>query len=221
MFVNKALLPAVALAGASLAQTTVITATATATATSDSNAECTQSYVSLLLGAPTPDAALGSAITSYASSLASASGTSAINGADPLAVVTQVCDFSSGLPTSLQSDFDAYVTQVISYVSASSSAIDAVITNCVVTGAEGATYASLVNSFAAQTGPLCQATGAPGGGSNNGSTTIGGGGSPTPTTSGEGSGQTSPPPTNAGAHPAVFGGAAAAAAGLLGAAILL
>ncbi|KAI0544883.1 hypothetical protein F4679DRAFT_563349 [Xylaria curta] len=220
MYNSKALLSAALLTGASVAQSS-----------SESNdAQCTQSYISLIAGAPTPDGQLASAITSYASGVAQSA---TATDANPLAIATQVCDFSSNLPSSLQSDFDAYVTQVISYVSASSSAIDAVITNCVATGAEGAAYTSLVNSFAAQTGPLCAPTGTttstvigtgtstPSGASNGTTTFVTG--TPSPSSTGvNGGGASSSVPTGAAAMPtAILGGAAAAAAGLLGAIALL
>ncbi|KAI1744223.1 hypothetical protein F4680DRAFT_285892 [Xylaria scruposa] len=219
MYNSKALLSAALLTGASVAQSS-----------SESNdAQCTQSYISLIAGAPTPDGQLASAITSYASGVVQSA---TATDANPLAIVTQVCDFSSNLPSSLQSDFDAYVTQVISYVSASSSAIDAVITNCVATGAEGAAYTSLVNSFAAQTGPLCAPTGTttstvigtgtstPSGASNGTTTFVTG--TPSPSSTGaNGGGASSSVPTGAAAMPTAVLGGAAAAAGLLGAIALL
>ncbi|KAI1430139.1 hypothetical protein F5Y12DRAFT_3271 [Xylaria sp. FL1777] len=161
LYNKKALLSAAALTGTSLAQSTTITTTTTAAGEANDLA-CTRSYISLLAGAPTPTGPLGSAITSYANG-AVPSVTGAGNGnanADPQALLTQVCDFSAQLPSSLQSQFDDYATSLISYVSASSSAIDAVITNCVATGSaasEAAAYTSFVNSFATHTGPLCAA----------------------------------------------------------------
>ncbi|TRX98270.1 hypothetical protein FHL15_000915 [Xylaria flabelliformis] len=219
MYNSKALLSAALLTGASVAQTS----------SESSDAQCTQSYVSLLAGAPTPDGQLASAITSYASGIVQSA--TAATDVNPLAYATQVCDFSSSLPSSLQSDFDAYVTQVISYVSASSSAIDAVITNCVATGAEGAAYTSLVNSFAAHTGPLCAAatgtttglatgTGIPSGTANSTTTFVTG--TPTPSSTGvNGGGASSSVPTGAAAMPTAVLGGAAAAAGLLGVIALL
>ncbi|KAI0196136.1 hypothetical protein EV127DRAFT_418440 [Xylaria flabelliformis] len=220
MYNSKALLSAALLTGASVAQSS----------SESSDAQCTQSYVSLLAGAPTPDGQLASAITSYASGIVQ----SATAIANPVAIATQVCQFSSNLPSSLQSDFDAYVTQVISYVSASSSAIDAVITNCVATGAEGAAYTSVINSFAAQTGPLCAAatgtttgsyiatgTGTPSGAANGTTTFVTG--TPTPSSTGVNGGgaSSSSVPTGAAAMPTAVLGGAAAAAGLLGVIALL
>ncbi|RWA14587.1 hypothetical protein EKO27_g504 [Xylaria grammica] len=182
----------------------------------------------ILAGAPTPNSDLASAITSYASGAAQST-TSGAN-ANPLSLVTQVCDFSSNLPTSLQSDFDAYATSVISYLSASSSEIDAVITNCVATGSEGASYTSFVNSLATHTGALCQATGSSngtitssstatstgaGGAGDTGSVTTGGGGTAT------NGGASTSIPTGAAAQPTALYGGAAAAAGFLGAVMLL
>ncbi|KAI0861958.1 hypothetical protein F4860DRAFT_152900 [Xylaria cubensis] len=222
MYNSKALLSAALLTGASVAQSS----------SESSDAQCTQSYVSLLAGAPTPDGQLASAITSYASGIAQSA--TATDAANPLAIATQVCAFSSNLPSSLQSDFDAYVTEVISYVSASSSAIDAVITNCVATGAEGAAYTSVINSFAAQTGPLCAAatgtttgsyiatgTGTPSGVANGTTTFVTG--TPTPSSTGVNGGgaSSSSVPTGAAAMPTAVLGGAAAAAGLLGVIALL
>ncbi|KAI8950968.1 hypothetical protein F4801DRAFT_546764 [Xylaria longipes] len=213
MYNSKALLSAALLSGASVAQSS-------SSSSGGNDAQCTKSYVSLLAGVPTPDGQLASAVTSYASGIAqNATGTDA----NPLAYATYVCDFSSQLPSSLQSDFDAYATQVISYVSAQSSDIDAVITNCVATGAEGAAYTSFVNSLATHTGPLCQATGTPNGTTNGTFTT----GTPTPTSTGAGGGGaagggvTTSSPTGAAALPTAVLGGAAAAAGLIGAIVLL
>ncbi|KAI0458644.1 hypothetical protein F5B21DRAFT_500150 [Xylaria acuta] len=211
MYNSKALLSAALLTGSSLAQSS------SSSSGGSGDAQCTGSYISLLAGAPTPDGQLASALTSYAT------GTGA--NANPLAFATQVCDFSSGLPSSLRSDFDAYATRVISYVSASSADIDAVITNCLATGAEGPSYTSLVDSFAAHTGPLCEATGVPNG-------TVVTTGTPTPTSTGAdgggggsgGGAATTSAPTGAAAAvalPTAVLGGAAAAAGLLGAIVLL
>ncbi|KAI1755141.1 hypothetical protein F4782DRAFT_490139 [Xylaria castorea] len=213
MYNSKALLSAALLTGASVAQTS--------SSSRGDDAQCTQSYVSLLAGAPTPDGQLASAITSYANGVVESA---IVEVANPVAIVTQVCEFSSDLPSSLRSEFDAYVTQVISYVSASSSAIDAVITNCLATGTEAASYTSLVNSFGAQTGPLCQATGVPNGTSNGTITVTTGTPTPSSTTgasSGSGSGATTPVSTGAAAVPTAVLGGAAAVAGLLGAIVLL
>lgn len=220
LFNKQTILPITALAGSCLAQAS----------SGGSGAECTRSYASLLLGAPTPTGPLGSALTSYASSVAQNAGASSGSAApNPLAIATQVCDFSSQLPNSLQSEFDAYATSVISYVSASSADIDAVITNCLATGSEGAAYTSIVNSLATHTGPLCSGSGSGGGGTATGTpsfsdTVI----TPTPTStggegggSGGGSGETSSVPTAAAAQPTAFLGGVAAAAGLLGAVALL
>ncbi|KAI0445988.1 hypothetical protein F4803DRAFT_97460 [Xylaria telfairii] len=217
---SKALLSVALLTGVSLAQTT--TSGASGSSSSGANdAECTQSYASLFAAVPKPDGELASAITSYASGvIQTASGTNA----NPLAFATQVCEFSAGLPSSLHSDFDAYASQVISFVSASSSDIDAVITNCVATGTDGAAYTSLVNSLATQTGPLCQATGTGTGvpySTANGTVTTG---TPTPTTTGVNGGggaTTTSVPTGAAAVPTAVLGGVAAAAGLLGAIVLL
>ncbi|TGJ78593.1 hypothetical protein E0Z10_g10167, partial [Xylaria hypoxylon] len=177
MYNKNVLLAVAALTATSLAQSS---------SSSSDDPACTQSYVSLLAGAPTPGSELASAITSYAS--AEQQSLSSEAAANPLGLVTQVCDFSSGLPSSLQSEFDSYATSVISYLSASSSEIDAVITNCVATGSEGDAYTSYVNSFATHTGPLCSATGSSTGiitpsstptASETGSITTGGGGSAT------------------------------------------
>ncbi|KAH8167135.1 hypothetical protein CIB48_g1113 [Xylaria polymorpha] len=223
---SKALLSVALLAGASLAQTT----TTTTTSGGSNDAECTQSYASLFAAAPKPDGQLASAITSYASGvIQTASGTNA----NPVAFATQVCEFSASLPSSLHSDFDAYASQVISFISASSSDIDAVITNCVATGTEGAAYTSFVNSLATQTGPLCQATGTGTGtgtgvpySTTNGTFTTG---TPIPTTTGVNGGgagggggaTTTSVPTGAAALPTAVLGGVAAAAGLLGAIALL
>ncbi|KAI0408937.1 hypothetical protein F4802DRAFT_305040 [Xylaria palmicola] len=239
MYNTKALLALATLTGASVAQQTT---GGGGDAGGSSDASCTASYASLLAGAPTPSGELASAITSYASGAvqtATESGGGSGGGgggANPLAIATQVCSFSSQLPESLQSEFDAYVTSVRSYVSASTSAIDAVITDCVATGAEGDAYTSLVNSFATETGPLCGAAATTTGG-NNGTataTTTGTGGAggvgtgtsgaTTTTAAGTtegGGGATTSIPTAAAAVPtAVFGGVVAAA-GFLGAVALL
>ncbi|KAI8629429.1 hypothetical protein F5Y19DRAFT_81593 [Xylariaceae sp. FL1651] len=206
MYNTKVLLSVAALTGASLAQ-------------SSDDAACTNSYASLALGLPTPASGLASAITSYANEVIQ---TASVTDTNPLVAITEVCDFASQLPSSLQSDFSSYVTAVRSYASASSSAIDAVITNCLATGSEGAAYASFINSLATQTGPLCQITSAPSGGNGTVSMTL----TPTPTPSNTnsspgGSAATTSPSTAAAAGPTgVFAGAAAAA-GLLGAVALL
>ncbi|KAI0206269.1 hypothetical protein F4808DRAFT_112841 [Astrocystis sublimbata] len=202
MFTTKALVSATLLAGSAMAQTSSV-----------GDAQCTRSYASLLKGAPTPDAQLAKALTSYASQAASSlSGSDATAVTNPLAIATQVCDFSSGLPSSLQSDFDAYVTKVISYVSASSSEIDAVVTNCLATGKEGEAYTSVINSFAAHTGPLCDASGGPATGTT-----------PAPTGSAtDANGEpTSSPSQGAAALPTAVYGGVAAAAGLLGVVAML
>ncbi|KAI0489669.1 hypothetical protein F4859DRAFT_461762 [Xylaria cf. heliscus] len=237
MYNSKVLLSAACLTGASLAQSS----SSSSSSSAGPDAQCSQSYASLLAAAPTPDDQLASAITSYASGMIqSATGTNV--DANPLAFATQVCDFSAALPSSLQSDFDAYVTQIISYVSASSSAIDAVITNCVATGPEAAGYTALVNSFASQTGPLCQASATTGTATATATgTAVGTGigtglpystfngtfstGTPTPTSSATGTGSagssTSSVTAGAAAMPTALFGGVAAAAGLLGAVVLL
>ncbi|KAJ2986222.1 hypothetical protein NUW58_g5129 [Xylaria curta] len=85
--------------------------------------------------------------------------------------------------------------------------INAVITNCLATGAEGSAYTAVVNSLATHTGPLCAATGAP-----NATITTG---SPSPTSSGANGGASSSIPTGAAPHPTAFFGGAAAAIGVL------
>lgn len=186
---NKALLSLATLTGASLAQTSSDNGGASGSTSGPTGGfACTQSYASILAAAPTPTGELGSSFTSYASSLIASGGTNA----NPLALATQVCDFSSSLPASLHGDFDAYVTSVVSYVSASSAAIDAVITDCVATGSVGAGYTSLVNSFATHSGPLCT-----GGGANGTSSTSAGTGTSTGTGTGNGNGG-SPTPTATG-----------------------
>jgi len=208
-----------------------------------SNAECTRSYASIIAGAPTPDGQLASAISSYASSLIGG-GNGGMTAAtymptptNPLEVVTQICSFASQLPPSLQDDFGSYATHVISYVSAQSSNLDAVITNCIATGpassAQAASYTSLVNSLATHTGPLCAV---PTGG--NGTTGItstynspyptttntgggGVGGGPATTETGTIPTTSTAVPTNAAAAPTGMLANAAAVAGLLGAVVLL
>ncbi|KAI3331990.1 hypothetical protein HD806DRAFT_478973 [Xylariaceae sp. AK1471] len=217
MYNPKVLLSMAALTGASLAQSS----------SSAGDAECTRSYLSLVKGLPTPASELASAITSYATGVAQSGSATDTN---PLAYVTDVCSFESQLPSSLQSDFSSYVTQVISYVSASSSQIDAVITNCVATGLEGAAYTSLVNSLATHTGPLCAVTGAPNGTTSGITSGTGISNSPTPTPTGSSTNVASSPTssgssasvsTDAAAKPTGIFAAAAAAAGLLGAVALL
>ncbi|KAI1180662.1 hypothetical protein F4777DRAFT_528842 [Nemania sp. FL0916] len=226
MYSNKALLSTVALAGACLAQSDSSTA---------GDLECTSTYYSLLANAPTPTGSLGAAFASYASTAASSFEATATD-AGPAAILglaTQVCEFSSALPSSLHSDFDAYATSVLSYVSASSSAIDAAITGCLETGAIGTVYVSVINSLATHSGPLCDITsglgsltssGAASATDSNGATITP---TPTPTGSGDagasGAGGSATTPTTAAAQPTavVKGAAAAAAAGLLGAVVLL
>ncbi|KAI1294517.1 hypothetical protein F5Y03DRAFT_312928 [Xylaria venustula] len=167
MYDKKALLSAAVLTGTAMAQTS----STSSSSSTDNNLACTRSYASLLAGAPTPSSDLASAITSYASNAEqSVTASGAAGNQDPQQVLTQACNFSSQLPSSLQSQFDAYATSLISYVSASSSYIDAVITNCVATGDQGASYTSFVNSFATHSGPLCQATGGSGGNGTSSST---------------------------------------------------
>jgi hypothetical protein len=215
--------------------------TSLAQSSSDSagNAECTSSYASILAEAPTPDGQLASAITSYASSLIGGGNgdvTAATNvptPTNPLDIVTQVCSFASQLPASLQGDFSSYANHVISYVSAQSSNLDAVITNCVATGTasdQAAAYTSFVNSIATHTGPLCAA---PTVGSNSTTTTTATYNSPYPTTFTTGGGgpvttetgtiptTTTAVPTGAAAAPTGMLANAAAVAGLLGAIALL
>ncbi|KAI3337799.1 hypothetical protein F4824DRAFT_104185 [Ustulina deusta] len=243
---KKAVLSAAALAGVSLAQDGSARTTAGGHA-----ADCTQSYARLLAEAPTPTGELALAITSWAlgaEQSAPAGGSGNGNGneaANPLSLVAEACAFSAQLAPSLRGEFDAYATRVIGYVSASSSDIDALITDCVATGGAGASYTSFVDALATHTGPLCQATGGAGGGATNGTTstasptttatttTAGGGGggggtATTATTNGQGGGTATTEGgtatsvhTGAAALPTAVLGGAAAAAGLLGAAILL
>ncbi|KAI0391582.1 hypothetical protein F5Y17DRAFT_439966 [Xylariaceae sp. FL0594] len=214
------------------------------------NFECTRSIADLLAGAPTPTGELASAITSYASSYLGSGNDGQVTAAtnmppaapaatNPLEVVTQVCSFGAQLPESLQQDFSAYATQVVSYVSAQSSAIDGVITSCLATGAystDAASYTDAVNSIASHTGPLCAAvTTTPGGGNGTATDTTtvttpaatttetGGGVGGGPVTSTGPGGETSAPPTPTGAAAVPTGmlANAAAAAGLLGFVALL
>ncbi|KAI1819848.1 hypothetical protein F4861DRAFT_525383 [Xylaria intraflava] len=211
MYSLKALSMAILL-GVSLAQTTTTTS-------GGAGADCTRSYAKILAGAPTPPAQLASAITSFAGGFRQTGSPNA----NPL---SEACEFSSGLPSTLRSDFDAYATKVISYVSVSSSEIDALITNCVATGAQGASLTSIVNSLATHTGALCQATGI-----TNGTTTAtsaptttqtGGVGTGTATgTTATTSPATTTGQTGAGSKPTGVLAGAAAAAGVLGAAVLL
>jgi hypothetical protein len=203
MYNSKVLLSMAALTGASLAQSS----------STVGDLECTQSYVDILKGAPTPPSELASAITSYGSGVAQSA---SVTDPNPLAYVTDVCSFGSQLPSSLQSDFSSYATQVISYLSVSSSQIDAVITNCLATGQEAAAYTSFVNALATHTGPLCDATSAP-------NSTTSGGVSPTSSTAGTTSSAagTMSVSTDAAARPTGILAGAAAAAGFLGAVALL
>jgi hypothetical protein len=131
---------------------------------------------------------LGASITSYASG----------------APITDVCAFYSEIPSSLQGDFSSHVASIISFVNASSSAIDAVITECNTGGpAEIAAFTSYVNAVGTHTGPLCEMTSAPSSGNDttNGTVSL----MPTPTPS---SG-TSPIPTAAAPrYTSLFAGAA-------------
>ncbi|KAI0526011.1 hypothetical protein F5B22DRAFT_264573 [Xylaria bambusicola] len=245
LYDKRFLLSVAALAGTSFAQddSSSSTGTSDSTSTGSAGAECTVSYARLLADAPTPGSDLAQAITSYASSAASsvtaatATPSGGIGGlaGDPNQLLSQACDFSQQLPSSLQSQFDDYATSLISYVSVSSSAIDEVITSCVATGSEGDSYTSFVNSIATHTGPLCTATSGSSTGTDSSTGTgtdttasptptasEGGGGGVVTTTGDDGQTSTVPVPTGAAAVPtAALGGAAAAAAGVLGAAILL
>ncbi|KAI2623645.1 hypothetical protein GGS21DRAFT_494155 [Xylaria nigripes] len=207
LFNSKAFLSAALLLGSALGQTT--------TTTAGNNAECTRSYASILASAPKPNSQLASAITSFAGGLRQTGAPH--NNLNP---VSEACALSSGLPQSLRSDFDAYVTKVISFVSVSSSEIDALITNCVATGEQGARYTSLVNSLATHTGPLCQATGGTTGTTGTGTqtTAVTGGTSIVGTST---TAATTSVPRGEGAKPTGVLAGAAAAAGALGAAILL
>ncbi|KAI1817783.1 hypothetical protein GGS20DRAFT_455056 [Poronia punctata] len=223
---NTKVLSFAALAGLALGQTT--------TDGGSGGSGCTRSYASLLASAPTPDGQLASAVTSYASQAIGGGATGTGGGmptpTNPLELVGQVCSFSSQLPQSLQSEFNDYASEVVSYVSAQSSELDAVITNCIATGggSEADRYTSLVNSLATHTGPICAdatTTGGNGTASSTGtpSTTITSG---TFTTTVGGGGATGNPPstdspTGGAAAPTGFLAGAAAAAGVLGAAILL
>ncbi|KAI1432600.1 hypothetical protein GGR50DRAFT_696871 [Xylaria sp. CBS 124048] len=231
MYTPKALLSMAVLLGVSMAQQTTDQTTAQGTGSGNPHdASCTRSYVRILAGAPTPTGQLASAITSYAGGFRQTGSPNSNNNnnANP---VSEACSFSSNLPSSLQRDFDAYLTSVISYVSASSSEIDALITNCVASGSQGASLTSIVNSVATHSGPLCQATGAANGTSTSttssattptSSTTRGGGGGGGGTrTGGPTSAGTTSAQTGAGAKPTGMFAGAAAAAGVLGAAVLL
>lgn len=232
LYNKKIFLSAAVLAGTSFAQDST-TGTSDATSTdSGAGAECTLSYARILGGAPTPSSDLANALTSYASSAAAsvtvATTTGSLGGYSDLnQFLSQACDFSSQLPSSLQSQFDDYATSLISYVSASSSQIDDVITSCIATGSEGAGYTSLVNSLATHTGPLCTGTATSTGTESSTTPTstdggAGGAGGGSQTTGGGGDAGSSSVPTGAATVPTVaLGGAAAAAAGILGAAILL
>ncbi|KAI0969928.1 hypothetical protein F4678DRAFT_141430 [Xylaria arbuscula] len=191
MYTKKALLSAAVLTSTAVAQTSSTSSSSSASST-DNALACTRSYASLLAGAPTPSSDLAAAITSYASSAGQSATANGAGNQDPQAVLTQACSFSSQLPSSLQSQFDAYATSLLSYVSASSSYIDAVITDCIATGDQGASYTSFVNSLATHSGPLCQATGGAGGNgtssSTGGSSSTGSGTGATQTSSGTGTG---------------------------------
>ncbi|KAI1328334.1 hypothetical protein F5Y16DRAFT_159124 [Xylariaceae sp. FL0255] len=210
---TKAVLPtAAALAGLSSAATTITPAPGTTTGVF--GGACSSEYNSLASAFPTPTGELLNSIIIYAESIES-NPTQTTN--NPLQYATDVCAFESSLPSSLESDFSAYVTSVKSFASASSSAIDALITDCLTTGDAASAFSSLLNSFVTATGPLCTATPA-----SNGTitSTFSYSASPTPTTTSSGN-PTSSPSTGGAPAPTGMLAGAAAAAGFLGAAIFL
>ncbi|KAI8628840.1 hypothetical protein F5Y19DRAFT_435063 [Xylariaceae sp. FL1651] len=188
MYHTKVLLSVAAFAGAALAQN------------SSHDATCKSAILSLMEEMPQATGELGASLTSYASG----------------APITDVCAFSKQLPSSLQGDFSSHVASIISFVSASSSAIDAVITECNTGGpAAIAAFTSYVNAVGTHTGPLCTMTSAPssGNGTTNGTASVTS--APTPS-----SNVSSIPTAAAPRHTGLFAGAAGVI-GVLGAVALL
>ncbi|KAI0130506.1 hypothetical protein BJ170DRAFT_316981 [Xylariales sp. AK1849] len=162
-------------------------------------ASCTVSAASILSSVPTPSADLSSYIVSYAATATD---------------VTQACAVTSNLPSSLQSAFSSYDSQVSSWYSAEKSDIDALVSSCS-TDPLAQTISSVTSLLNVYTASGCDAL--------TGATT----GTTKPTTTGTTKSTTtggiaaSTSPSSAGAKPTGVYAGAAAAAGFLGAVALM
>ncbi|GAP91074.1 hypothetical protein SAMD00023353_1501940 [Rosellinia necatrix] len=225
MYNSKALLSAVALAGASLAQTT---------ASSVDAAACSSS-LTFFREAPTPAPALYPYLAPLLSGPQTVPGqTTALPDVtleDPKGYQELLCAVAAELPTSLLPDFRDFGSALLSYGSAHSSKYDAYITECITTGEAASTLISELHEMFTGTGGLCQPTAsasattgaasvtpAPGSGVSNGTYPTGTGSLPTPT---GGSSSSTLVPTAAAARPTGALVGAAAIGGLLGAIAML
>ncbi|GAP90340.1 hypothetical protein SAMD00023353_4600930 [Rosellinia necatrix] len=146
--------------------------------------------------------------------------------AHPSEAIDRLCSFAAEIPQDALSQFGEYGSSLLHFASTQLPSYDALVSNCIATGAEAASITSYIRHIVTQTEPLCPAVTRPptgGNGSNNGTVTITSPPTPLPTSSypAQTSTSASPIPTAAASRPTgVFLGAGVVA-GLLGAAALL
>ncbi|KAI8627281.1 hypothetical protein F5Y19DRAFT_487245 [Xylariaceae sp. FL1651] len=206
---NTKILPVVALAGASLAQTFL-------------DPGCAATETSFIAGAPTIPAVLSPYMGIINGGVQTISGVTTSlppdTLMDPEGYVKALCQVAGELPSSALPEFQSWGQELLSYGSAHLSDYDAFITKCITTGEAAATLTSYLNSILTGTGPLCRPTAAPGGAPNATITSS----APTVTATSSGSGNFSTTPVlAAAARPTGMLVGAAAIGGLLGAAALL
>ena len=142
------------------------------------------------------------------------------------------CSLAGQLPASVLSDFVAWGPSLLHFASVEISSYDAVVTQCVATGAPGASITSYIHSIASNPGRLCQptATATPSAGAGNGTTATAapsGSITPYPTASANGTAPAGTPsptsaiPTAGAARPTNLLVGAAAIGGLIGVVALL
>ncbi|KAI1337454.1 hypothetical protein F5Y15DRAFT_390461 [Xylariaceae sp. FL0016] len=128
-------------------------AAALAATASAQQATCAAELASITQALPTPTN------TELASSLAQGQVPTTDAVAGLASLVADFCGPESTLASSLYSDYEVYLTSIVSYVSASSSTIEAYLTICVATDAAGSSsLASVVSKVASISGPYCQST---------------------------------------------------------------
>lgn len=201
MYGNKVILSLAALSGAALAQDFPAS-------------NCNQLIEDLVAAAPTIPASIQTALA----------GTSQDSGnANDLLVhpdqyVNDICKLAGSLPEEALSDFKTWGPSLLHFASTEISSYDAIVTQCITTGAAAASITSYIHSIASNPGSLCQPTSTPSAGasitayptaSGNGTVPTG---TPTPTSS---------IPTAGAARPTNLLAGAAAMGGLLGAVALL